>query len=92
MSRIATSLAGALLAFMLCAPALAQTTTPPATTPSAQPSTMDTVKKRTKAEWAKLVAEWRKDKAKYTACNDKAKADKLKGTKRLSAVYTCMTQ
>jgi hypothetical protein len=53
---------------------------------------MDTAKKRTKAEWAKLVAEWKKDKAKYAACRDKAKADKLKGTKRLSAIYTCMTQ
>ena len=48
--------------------------------------------KRTKAEWAKLRAEWAKDKEKYKTCRDQAKTDGLKGTKRLSAIYTCMTQ
>jgi hypothetical protein len=93
MTRIATLFAAAALTAALAAPLLAQTT-PPTTTPppAAAPSTADKVTKRTKAEWKKLRAEWRKDKAKYKACSAKTKAEGLKGTKRLSAMYDCMTQ
>jgi hypothetical protein len=58
----------------------------------AQQSTTDKVKTMTKEQWAKLRAEWKKDKAKFTACNEKSKADKLKGRKRWAAIYDCMTQ
>src|SRR4051812_20683168 len=58
----------------------------------AQQSTADKVKTMTKEQWAKLRAEWKKDKAKFTACNAKSKADKLKGRKRWAAIYDCMTK
>jgi cell division protein FtsL len=58
----------------------------------AQQSTTEKVKTMTKKQWAKLQAEWKKDKAKFTACNDKSKADKLKGRKRWAAIYDCMMQ
>src|ERR1700730_1916424 len=51
----------------------------------AQQSTTDKVKTMTKEEWAKLRAEWKKDKTKFTACNTKSKADGLKGRKRWAA-------
>jgi hypothetical protein len=93
MTRITTSfIAACVAAAVLSAPVYAQTP-PPATPPAAaQPSTTEKIKTRTKAEWAKLRAEWNKDKAKYATCRDKAKADGLKGTKRLSAIYDCMMQ
>jgi hypothetical protein len=85
-----TTLVAALLAAaVLSAPALAQPTTPAPTT--TQPSTTEKVKTFTKKEWAKLRAGWTNQKEKYTACNTKAKADGLKGTKRWGAVYNCMT-
>ena len=84
MSRLATSLAAALVATaMLSQPVLAQSSTP---------SAAEKVKTMTKAQWAKLQREWQKDKAKFTACNDKAKAEKLKGRKRWAKVYECMVQ
>ena len=96
MTRITTSLAAALVATaMLSAPLYAQTTpsttpstTTPATTPT-EPSTADKVKNMTMKQWAKLVAEWRKDKAKYTGCRDAAKGLKLKA--RWTSIYDCMT-
>jgi hypothetical protein len=89
MTRITTSLVAALLATaVVAAPALAQTTTP---APTTTPSTTEKVKTFTKKEWAKLRAGWTNQKEKYTACNTKAKADGLKGTKRWGAVYNCMT-
>jgi hypothetical protein len=101
MTRITTLFAAVALSAALAAPVLAQTT-PSTTTPppaatttrplAAEPSTADKVTKRTKAEWAKLRAEWRKDKEKYKTCSAKTKAEGLKGTKRLSAMYDCMTQ
>jgi hypothetical protein len=63
----------------------------PASAEMAKESTTDKVKAITLAQWRKLQAEYRKDKAKYTACNDKAKADKLRGRKRWGAIYQCMT-
>ena len=107
MTRITTLFAAVALTAALAAPVFAQTTPPtttpppatttppPATTtppPAAEPSTTDKVVKRSKAEWAKLRAAWRKDKEKYKTCTAKTKAEKLKGTKRLSAMYDCMTQ
>lgn len=80
-----TALAAAILVTtaMLAAPARAE---------MAQGSATEKVKTMTKAQWSKLQAEWKKDRAKFTACNDKAKAAKLKGRKRWAAIYECMLQ
>lgn len=86
MKRVTTLLVVAAVATaMLSAPVRAEMAQP-------QQSTTDKVKTMTKAQWAKLQTEWKKDKAKFTACNDKSKADKLKGRKRWAAVYECMMQ
>ena len=45
----------------------------------------------TAAQWKKMQAGYKKEKAKYAACNDKAKAEKLRGRKRWGAIYDCMT-
>jgi len=79
MKRITTLLiAAAVATAMVSAPVRAE---------MAQQSTTDKVKTMTKAQWAKLQAEWKKDKAKLTACNAKSKAGKLKGRKRWAAVW-----
>jgi hypothetical protein len=84
MKTITASLVAAMVATaMLSAPVRAET---------AEQSTTEKIKTMTTAQWAKMVAEWRKDKAKFTACNDKSKADKLKGKARWAAVYDCMKQ
>ena len=48
------------------------------------------VEKMTRAQWMKLQAGYKKQKAKYTVCNDKAKAEKLRGRKRWGSIYECM--
>jgi hypothetical protein len=84
MKRIITLLVAAAVATtMLSAPVRAE---------MAQQSTADKVKTMTKEEWAKLRAEWSKDKAKFAGCRAKTKADGLKGRKRWAAIYDCMTQ
>jgi hypothetical protein len=86
MTRILTLLvATSVAAGALTLPASAEMAAP-------QQSTTEKVKSMTKAQWAKLQAEWRKDKAKFTACNAKSKEAKLKGRKRWSAIYDCMMQ
>jgi hypothetical protein len=84
MKRVVTLLVtAAVAAALLSAPVRAE---------MAQQSTADKVKTMTKEQWAKLQAEWKKDKTKFTACNAKSKADGLKGRKRWAAIYDCMTQ
>jgi hypothetical protein len=83
--RITTLIATAAVVTALSVPVLAQTN------PPAQPSTVDKIKTMTKKEWAKLVAEWTKNKEKYGTCRDKAKAEGLKGRKRWASIYDCMT-
>ena len=56
-----------------------------------QPSTTEKIQNMTRAQWLKLQAGYKKEKAKYTACNNKAKAEKLRGRKRWGAIYECMT-
>jgi hypothetical protein len=92
MTRITALFAAAMLTAALAAPVLAQTPSTTSPPPAAEPSATDKVVKRTKAEWKKLRAEWRKDKEKYKTCSAKTKAEGLKRTKRLSAMYDCMTQ
>src|SRR4051812_35186820 len=84
MKRVTTLLVAAAVA--------AATVSAPVRAEMAQQSTADKVKTMPKEQWPKLRAEWKKDKAKFTACNAKSKADKLKGRKRWAAIYDCMTQ
>jgi Ni/Co efflux regulator RcnB len=63
----------------------------PAGAEMAKESTTEKVKTMTLAQWRKLQAGYKKEKAKYAACNDKAKAEKLRGRKRWGAIYDCMT-
>lgn len=89
MFRTTTLLAGAVLAAAIL-------TTPIMTAPvraemAKAETTTDKVKNMTRKEWTKLQAGYQKQKAKYTACNDKAKAEKLRGRKRWGSIYECMT-
>jgi hypothetical protein len=54
-------------------------------------STTENIKNMSAKQWKKLQDGYKKEKAKYTACNNKAKAEKLKGRKRWGAIYECMT-
>ena len=83
MTRITTSLVAAMVAAaMLSAPVYAQ---------APKESTTEKIKTMTRAQWMKLQAGYKKEKARYTACNDKAKAAKLSGRKRWGSIYDCMT-
>jgi hypothetical protein len=87
MKRILTSLAAAAVAVtMLSVPVSAEMAKAPS-----NESTVDKVKNMTRAEWMKLQAGYKKQKAKYTACNNKAKTEKLRGRKRWGSIYDCMT-
>jgi hypothetical protein len=83
--RITTLIVAAAVVTALSAPIMAETNAP------AQPSTVEKIKTMSKKEWAKLVAEWTKNKDKYKVCRDKAKADGLKGRKRWASIYDCKT-
>jgi phosphate-selective porin len=85
MKRILTLLAVAAVATALTAPGRAEMLQQ-----SKEPSTVEKVEKMTRAQWMKLQAGYKKQKAKYTACNDKAKAEKLRGRKRWGSIYECM--
>jgi len=63
----------------------------PVSAEMAQQSTTEKVKTMTRAQWMKLQAGYKKEKAKYTSCNNKAKAEKLRGRKRWGSIYECMT-
>jgi hypothetical protein len=63
----------------------------PASAEMAKASTTENIKTMTRAQWMKLQAGYKKEKAKYTACNNKAKVEKLKGRKRWGSIYECMT-
>ena len=53
--------------------------------------TVSEVKEWTLKKWKAAKREWRKDKEKWHACNDKAADQKLTGRKSWSFLYTCMT-
>lgn len=68
--------------------ALAQSTSSsPSTTVS---STADQVKHWTLKKWNAMKREWRKDKAKWDACNRRASDEKLSGKASWSFIYDCM--
>ena len=85
MSRIRRALGAAALAAMLAAPVAAQT--PPA---SSSPSTVDKVKSWSEKKWDAAKAEFKKDKAKWDACNQRVAGEHLKGRASWSYVYDCM--
>ena len=85
MNRVVTLLVAAAVATALSAPAGAEMLQQ-----SKEPTTAEKIEKMTRAQWMKLQAGYKKQKAKYTACNDKAKAEKLRGRKRWGSIYECM--
>ena len=84
MKRILTLVVAAAVATTLSAPVSAEML-------QSQPSTTEKIQNMTRAQWLKLQAGYKKEKAKYTACNNKAKAEKLRGRKRWGSIYECMT-
>ena len=86
MKRALTLLIAAAVATALAAPAHAEMLQQ-----SKEPTTAEKVEKMTLEQWRKLQAGYKKQKAKYTACNNKAKVEKLRGRKRWGSIYDCMT-
>ena len=60
-----------------------------ATTSSTKSST-DEVKNWSEKKWNSMKAEWQKDKAKWNACDQKSKDQKLTGKASWSFFYDCM--
>jgi hypothetical protein len=56
-----------------------------------EPTVWDKTKDMTRTQWSKAKGAWAKEKDKWRMCNDKAKRDNLSGTKRWTAVGSCMT-
>ena len=80
-----------ILTLLVAAAVATGTLSLPASAEMAKESTTEKVKTMTAAQWKKLQAGYKKEKEKYTACNNKAKADKLRGRKRWGSIYDCMT-
>ena len=81
--------------------ALAQSQTPPASTPSTPPSTsataaaaatMQDVSKWTRKQWNAAKAKWAEEKGKWDGCQKQATAQKLAGKKSWQFLYDCMTK
>jgi len=68
--------------------ALAQSSSP--STTSSISNAAAEVKNWTLKKWEAAKREWRKDKAKWEGCNQKAADQKLKGRGSWSFIYTCM--
>jgi hypothetical protein len=67
--------------------ALAQTTTPPSSTPSQ----LDDVSKWTSKQWNRAKAKWAKEKEKWADCQMQSKDQNLTGRKSWSFLASCMT-
>jgi hypothetical protein len=83
MPRIRPLVGAAVLAAAFAVAAQAQA-------PSPQPSTTDQVKTWTHKQWNAAKHEWRKDKAKWDVCNQRATEQHLTGRKSWSYIYDCM--
>lgn len=57
----------------------------------AEPTAWDKTKDMTRKQWSSAKGAWTKEKDKWRGCNAKAKAEKLSGTKRWTAIGSCMT-
>jgi hypothetical protein len=75
------------LAIAVGSAALASPSSSPSTAVS---STADQVKDWTQKKWNAMKREWRKDKAKWDACNRRASDQKLSGKASWSFIYDCM--
>jgi hypothetical protein len=62
----------------------------PAHAQSTMSSTADEVKEWSRKKWNAMKREWKKDKAKWNACNEKAGDKKLSGKASWSFIYDCM--
>ena len=69
--------------------ALAQSSSSPSAT-STISATASEVKDWTRKKWNAMKREWKKDKAKWDACNQKSSDKKLKGKASWSFIYDCM--
>jgi hypothetical protein len=58
---------------------------------AASDSTWDKTKIMTRRQWNKAKKAWAREKDKWNSCLAQAKAQKLKGSQRWSAVGSCMT-
>jgi len=67
--------------------ALAQTTTPPSSTPSQ----LDDVSKWTSKQWNRAKAKWAEEKEKWADCQKQSEDQKLTGRKSWSFLASCMT-
>jgi hypothetical protein len=98
MSRICLSLTVVALAGTLnCGGSLAQSTAPnPNPTVRAQassePSTASKVENWTNKQWNAAKRKWARDRAKWNACNQESKDQKLSRRKSWSYLYDCMTK
>ncbi|MEW6449821.1 MAG: hypothetical protein AB1490_04160 [Pseudomonadota bacterium] len=61
------------------------------TAKKAEPTVWDKTKDMTRKQWNNAKGAWAKEKDKWRACNDKAQREKLSGTKRWTAIGSCMT-
>jgi len=71
--------------------ALAQSPAHDSSTTSTISNAVSEVKHWTWKKWKQARHEWKKDKAKWEGCNQKATDQKLSGRASWSFIYTCMT-
>ena len=70
---------------LLCAPAMAQSSSPT--------EKLADIKNMTVKQWKKLEAKFKKEHDKWEICEAQAKDQKIKGRRaRWSALYSCMTK
>jgi hypothetical protein len=93
MKHLSSTMIAVSLLSALALPAAAQSTAPakPGASMSDKASaTADDVKNWTRKKWNAAKREWQKDTAKWSSCDDEAKAKKLTGRASWSFFYTCM--
>ena len=86
---LATAVVGA-AAMTMGSPALAQSSSSSSSTTATIQAKADEVKDWTRRKWKQVKREFRKDKAKWDACNQKANDQKLTGRASWSFLYSCM--
>lgn len=71
--------------------AMAEKRTAKGAAKKAEPTVWDKTKDMTRKQWNNAKGAWAKEKDKWRVCNDKARREKLSGTKRWTAIGSCMT-
>jgi hypothetical protein len=87
---LATSVVGAVAMTMGSSAALAQSSSSSNSTTATISAKADEVKDWSLRKWNQAKREWRKDKAKWDACNQQANDQKLTGKASWSFLYNCM--